>query len=137
MGHLLWRRRSGPGPWCTTDDSSHVFIVGNTRSTANIASSGAYQPDFQGGDYDIFCAKFSAKGVRHWGTYYGGLAADYGISCTTDGNGDLYLAGSSASLSQIASPERTKPFRVVTGMPFWSGSSCRRSRFSNYPHPSA
>jgi len=35
--------------------------------------------------------------VRNWGTYYGASAEDRGISCATDANGNVFLAGYTAS----------------------------------------
>jgi hypothetical protein len=40
--------------------------------------------------------------VRLWGTYYGGAGSDFGNSCTTDVNGNVYLAGQNNSSSGIA-----------------------------------
>ncbi|MBK8226123.1 MAG: T9SS type A sorting domain-containing protein [Flavobacteriales bacterium] len=40
--------------------------------------------------------------ARMWGTYYGGNSNDFGLACTTDGNGNIYLAGSTGSTSAIA-----------------------------------
>ena len=34
-----------------------------------------------------------------WATYYGTSADDYGTTCSTDGSGNVYMAGSSTSLS--------------------------------------
>ena len=39
---------------------------------------------------------------RIWGTYYGGSLGDEAHSCTTDGDGNVYLAGSARSTSAIA-----------------------------------
>ncbi|MEO8588689.1 MAG: hypothetical protein ABI432_04920, partial [Flavobacteriales bacterium] len=41
--------------------------------------------------------------ARIWGTYYGGGGLDHGLSCATDGSGNVYLAGDSNSSSAIAS----------------------------------
>ena len=39
---------------------------------------------------------------RLWGTYYGSTMADYGSACTTDGTGNVYLAGLTGSASGIS-----------------------------------
>ena len=39
---------------------------------------------------------------RVWGTYYGGTGDDYGRACKTDNNGNVYMAGETASSNNIA-----------------------------------
>jgi hypothetical protein len=85
-----------------TDASGNVYIAGRTSSTVNIASGG-HQNSF-GAGYDAFLVKFNSNGVRIWSTYYGGANWDSGYSCTTDAQGNVYLAGATAgSASAIAS----------------------------------
>ncbi len=40
--------------------------------------------------------------TRLWGTYYGGLADDYGDACVTDASGNVYLTGFTGSSSATA-----------------------------------
>ena len=51
---------------------------------------------------DAFLVKFNSSGARQWGTYYGGTGLDYGYSCATDANGNVYLAGNTYSTTGIA-----------------------------------
>src|SRR5690606_39127445 len=44
-----------------------------------------------------------SDGVRQWGSYYGGSEIDRGASCATDGFGNVYLAGRTQSVLNIAS----------------------------------
>ncbi|HEY9084184.1 MAG TPA: SBBP repeat-containing protein [Vicingaceae bacterium] len=90
------------GNSCTTDSSGNVYLVGWTNSTNNI-SLGGHQNTYGGGDWDAFIVKFDSLGVRQWGTYYGGGDYDAGLSCTTDNNGNVYLAGTIKSINNIAS----------------------------------
>lgn len=90
------------GAKCITDNSGNVYMVGYTASTSSISSSG-HQNTFAGGLFDAFLVKFDGSGVRQWATYYGGLAEDYGLGCSVDGAGDIYLSGRTASGSGIAS----------------------------------
>ena len=86
----------------STDPSGNVYIAGRTSSTINIASGG-HQNSFSAG-YDAFLVKFNSSGVRLWATYYGGANWDSGYSCTTDAQGNVYLAGATAgSAGAIAS----------------------------------
>jgi hypothetical protein len=73
-----------------TDDNGNVFIAGYSNSAQNIASSGAHQTTYSGGNRDGFIAKFNSSGVRQWGTYYGG---EYVIDIATDASGNIYLTG--------------------------------------------
>ena len=44
-----------------------------------IATTGAHQTTYGGGNYDAFLVKFNSSGVRQWGTYYGGTGDDMAI----------------------------------------------------------
>ncbi|MBK6520823.1 MAG: T9SS type A sorting domain-containing protein [Sphingobacteriaceae bacterium] len=83
---------------CVTDATGNVYFTGDTGSNTGtvIATAGAHQTVF-GGGVDVFLVKFNSSGVRQWGTYYGGVANDYGYSCSTDASGNVYLAGYAAS----------------------------------------
>ena len=58
------------------DAAGNIYISGFTQSSNNIATSGTYQPALAGTANDFFLAKFTAAGVRLWGTYVGGTASD-------------------------------------------------------------
>ena len=75
---------------CATDDDGNVFLAGITESTSAIASGG-HDNTINGGTC-AFLVKFNDDGVRQWGTYYGN-GSTYGSSCTTDGSGNVFLAG--------------------------------------------
>lgn len=90
------------GTSCTTDGSGNVYLAGYTQSTGGIGSGG-HQNTFVGGNNDAFLVKFSANGVRQWGTYYGGFSGDAAFSTCTDGAGNVYLAGGTLSGSNIYS----------------------------------
>ncbi len=83
---------------CTTDAAENVYLTGFTNSNIGtiIATTGAHQTTY-GGVYDAFLVKFNSAGIRRWGTYYGGIAKENGQSCTTDTNGNVYMAGHSQS----------------------------------------
>ncbi len=87
---------------CAVDSTGNVYLAGFSASTANIASAG-HQNAYGGGTEDAFLVKFNSTGTRLWASYYGGIGADYGYSCTTDGLGNVYLAGYTSSPSAIAS----------------------------------
>ena len=91
-----------------TDHSGNIYLTGWTSSTTGIASGGFQNTP--GGAKDAFLAKFNTSGNRVWATYYGGTGDEGGISnilfgknVATDFSGNVYLSGTSASTSGIAS----------------------------------
>jgi uncharacterized protein YjdB len=86
----------------TTDVSGNVYIAGGASSTSGVASPGAYQTTLAGGGSDAFLAKFNSSGVRQWGTYCGGTLSDEANGVATDGSGNVYISGFTASTSGIA-----------------------------------
>jgi hypothetical protein len=86
----------------TLDNSSNVYICGNTLSLNDIASSGAWQVALDG-NFEAFLAKFSTSGSRIWGTYYGGYGSEEANAVKTDASGNVYLAGDTGSYMYIAS----------------------------------
>lgn len=104
-GARLWATYyGGPGQdrgfSCAVDVNGSVYLAGITLSTSGIASGG--HQNTMGGSSDAYLVKFSSGGTREWGTYYGGNNGAEGFSCTTDGSGNVYLAGNTSSTSNIA-----------------------------------
>ncbi len=75
------------------DGSGNVYITGYTGSATGISTSGTYQTAPLGGGTDGFLAGFSSGGMRKWGTYYGGINADYCYGIGTDNNDNIYVTG--------------------------------------------
>jgi len=98
-GALLWATYYGGsgvdvGVRLTVDGTGNPYMTGYTKSSNNIASSGAFQTIYGGdGTIDAFVAKFNGAGALQWATYYGDstLTAGEGIVC--DGNNNVYMAG--------------------------------------------
>lgn len=90
-----------------TDGYDNVYLAGSTTSTGTgvIATAGSYQPGLAGssGAADAFLVKFDNTGVRQWGTYFGGPAADHTQDIAIDGTGNICFAGTTGS-GGIASP---------------------------------
>jgi hypothetical protein len=86
---------------CTVDLSGNVYLAGHTESNIGIATPNSYQAT-RNGSTDAFLVKFSSTGARAWGTYFGGNQIEWGSSCATDQLGNVYLAGHTASTSNIA-----------------------------------
>jgi len=96
---------------CATDAFNNVYLAAltasNSTSQSFVATSGAYQSNYGGGQRDAFLVKFNSSGVRQYGTYYGGSGDEGADSpvCAADVFGDVYLAGTTSSsvTNQIAS----------------------------------
>lgn len=105
-GVRQWGTYYGSGGWdvawsCATDSSGNIYLAGHTSSN-NIAFGG-HQNTHGGASYDAFLVKFNSLGVHQWSTYYGGSSNDKAYSCTIDINGNVYLAGETGSITNIAS----------------------------------
>lgn len=84
-----------------SDQNNNIYLTGYTRSTNGIATTGAFQAAWTALD-DAFLVKFDSSGIRQWGTYYGGTALDRAHSVCTDNSNNVYITGSSASATSIA-----------------------------------
>jgi hypothetical protein len=83
------------------DGNRNIYLTGITSSTTGIATSGAYQSSL-GGKRDLFLLKFSSSGNRLWGTYVGGSEDEAGYAVCNDQWGNIFMGGSTSSLSKIA-----------------------------------
>lgn len=79
-----------------------LYVGGITFSSEGIATASAYQSAYGGGG-DAFLARFDPQtGQLLWATYYGGPHRDLAYGCAADGQGHIYLAGSTYSQTGIA-----------------------------------
>jgi hypothetical protein len=107
---------------CCTDASGNIYASGSTQSLGGsvIATPGSYQYNnfVLSGQY-AFLVKFDSSGIRLWGTYYG-AGSESGNSCAVDSIGNVYLAGSTGSISNtiIASPGCHQSTPATSGSAF-------------------
>ncbi|MEI6898716.1 MAG: hypothetical protein WCL00_02465, partial [Bacteroidota bacterium] len=94
---------------CNSDRTGNVYIEGYTSSTLGIASVGAHQTIYGGGPSDCYIEKFNQFGDRVWGTYYGGVFDDWDGYCTVDKTGNVFLTGTTSSLTGIATVGSYQP----------------------------
>ncbi|SDG13766.1 DUF7948 domain-containing protein [Epilithonimonas hungarica] len=78
-----------------TDPENNVFVLGLTWSQTNIATTGAYQPNFNSSGFsDAFITKISKDGsTKLWGTYYGSKFYDEFMNVSFDNSSNAYATG--------------------------------------------
>lgn len=82
----------------TGDINGNIFVTGYTWSSDYPVSSGAYDEDYNGGDYDVFVSKFdSTLNSLLASTYIGGSDYDMGDAIYADNTGNIYLTGRAQS----------------------------------------
>ncbi len=94
------------GMGCAADASGNVYLSGKTDSGngTSIATGGSHQTTFAGGAaFEAFVAKFDPNGARSWATYYSATGGSLGNSVAVDGNGNVFMAGSTSSTVSISS----------------------------------
>ena len=112
-GTLLWSTYFG-GPASeyirsgATDATGNLFLVGNSSSSAGIATPGSYQSVLNGAE-DAILVKFDSSGVLQWGTYFGGPGNEDAFGCTVDSDSNVYLVGKTNSASGISTPGSHQP----------------------------
>ncbi|MFO0356438.1 MAG: T9SS type A sorting domain-containing protein [Sphingobacteriaceae bacterium] len=90
---------------CDVDNlTNDIYISGYTNSDDNLTIStlNSYQIN-KSDTIDAFLVKFNGNGIRQWGSYYGGNGEDFGWSCKTNVNGEIYLCGATSSSLNISS----------------------------------
>jgi hypothetical protein len=83
------------------DTLGNIYVVGQTGSNSNIATTGAHQTSLGGGS-DGLIAKYSPSGTLLWCTYYGGTNNDVLNALKVDAEQNILVVGQSRSTSGIA-----------------------------------
>jgi hypothetical protein len=105
-GNLLWSTYYGGneedyGNVATTSPWNRITVAGNTSSSNNISTPGAYKTSHTG-LFDVFICSFLQDGNLDFGTYYGGSANDYSHGITFNKRADILFTGYTGSTSGIA-----------------------------------
>jgi hypothetical protein len=107
-GKLLWSTYFGGELYeealsICHDISDDLIIAGNTESTNNIATTGAFLTSkaSKTGE-NAFIAKFSHSGSLLWSTYYGGEANDAVLGVVSDPSDNIIVTGTTTSTKGIA-----------------------------------
>lgn len=85
-----------------TDSLGFIFVAGTTESLEMIASEGAYQNTYAGGQTDAYLTRLNQHGLRQWSTYYGGSGDDESKGLCIDNYNRIYLVGQTNSQDSIA-----------------------------------
>lgn len=85
------------------NSNGDIYVTGDTKSTANIATTGAFQTTMAGSYHDPFLVKFSASGSRIWGTYFGGTGNDRATrnGLVLDPSGNVYICGTNNTANDM------------------------------------
>lgn len=80
------------------DKNSNVFAAGIVFGAGYPITSGAYDPTFNAGSFDIGVTKFNATGTAlMYSTYIGGLGVETPHTIVSNANGELYIMGATSS----------------------------------------
>lgn len=122
--NLVWGTYCGEynefGTYCSSvivDSKNRIIVYGCTGMSDFIASPGAYQVNFGGGDSDAFLAAFNPDGSKIWGTYFGGNGTENSFGTfswffsrmSIDSEDNIVVTGCTTSTNGIASPASFDP----------------------------
>lgn len=91
------------------DNEGNLYIVGTINGTESsnfpiFTNTNSYQSIYGGGDTDGFIAKFNPAGNLVWGTFFGGESMDKIGGIAIDHQNNIYIVGSTYSISNVATP---------------------------------
>lgn len=117
MGGLLWLTYYGgeddeSQSALAVNSAQEIYVAGVTKSLTGISTPGVHDEDHNGGETDVFIARFTSEGDLVWGSYYGGESWDgedsLGIAA------DVYLSIASRSTISADGSVHTRSL-IVTG----------------------
>lgn len=114
MPYLEWGTYYGDtiedaGLGVAVDTLGKVHMCGKTQALINIATSGSFQSEYNGGNSDAFLAKFNGHGMRIWSTYLGGSGDDVATSVSVNGLFEIFITGYTTSNDSLASDGAFQP----------------------------
>ncbi len=75
-----------------------VYFAGETSGASGMATAGAHQTVYGGGNRDILLLMLDSNGSRQWGTYYGDTSSNQLRALQCDNAGNIWLAGYSGGI---------------------------------------
>jgi gliding motility-associated-like protein len=107
-GSLVWSTYYGGASDETADDieiyNNKIYLTGETKSDADIASTGAFDENLSG-NTDAYLVHFDTAGTRIWATYFGGPDEENGIGLSLELDGGIFMSGSTTSAVDIATSD--------------------------------
>jgi hypothetical protein len=85
------------GAFAVVLDAAGNAIVAGGTTTNGFPTLNPLQPDYGGGYYDGFIAKFDPEGRLLFSTYFGGIGYDYANAIALDRDGNVVLVGETHS----------------------------------------
>ncbi|MEA3323333.1 MAG: Ig-like domain-containing protein, partial [Patescibacteria group bacterium] len=97
-GSYGWTRTFGgysndEGNDITIDTSGDIFVTGIFYGGVDFDASGSTEYHSSRGYRDVFITKYNADGSYGWTRTFGDTGSDYGMSVSTDAQGDVFIAG--------------------------------------------
>lgn len=123
------------GSTATYDDQGNAYLGGINFKTGYPVTIGAYQTNFAG-DVDVTVTKFSPKGDKPiYNTYIGGSQTEIAYSMVVDGQGNLFVTGSTGSSNfPVSANAFGKVFRGGSPAFFWQNTAT--TYLANFPNGS-
>lgn len=97
------------------DVNGNIFVSGETASSNNISTSGAFQQNINGSQpntigSDCFIAKFDSNGIRIWATYIGGNETEVIKDLAIDKFNNPIITGfTTSNINNFTSPGSYQP----------------------------
>jgi hypothetical protein len=98
LGNFVWAKSLGAA-WDDTpydihlDKDENLYIIGRFGLTIDFDPGPGSFPLTGSGNMDVFLLKLDVAGQFIWAKRWGAASADYGISVTTDDEGNIYTSG--------------------------------------------
>ncbi|WP_299755008.1 SBBP repeat-containing protein [uncultured Chloroflexus sp.] len=93
------------GTGIAVDGSGNTYVTGDTFSVDFPTTPGAYDPTFNGSNYNVFVAKLTSSGTALlYATFLGGSQWDSGEGIAVDESGNAYVAGYTQSADFPVTP---------------------------------
>ncbi|OYU97493.1 MAG: hypothetical protein CFE21_04155 [Bacteroidetes bacterium B1(2017)] len=100
----------------TLDNDTKLVMTGFTSSLSGIASAGAFQTTYGGGNYDGYLLKADTSSIPIWSTYFGGSGDEYLYAICTDANWDIYAIGITGTTTGMSTTDGFQPTYGGGGM---------------------